>query len=571
MLNTLAWICLAETTTKYTIRAFVRGKDGRLEGICRVFSSMERSAYNLLREGANSSLATALLRERYAIRNARWVQSAINQAGAVLKSQEEGLLYRIEMYQERIRNSKESMKRLSHLLEIQGYKARIAKLQSRVEELKEQLRRRSYPSAVFGSRKLLHKLSIAKGERRGELLNEWRKERSNHFFSIGQANQKGNANTRLIYDESDASFQLEVRNWYEEDLRLELYVPEPYRALIKDVIHRAESVRIGEHGELLEGIKGLPYSVRVMRSDRGYQVLISFDLEENNSIMWSGRVAGIDINPEGIGCTVVSNDGNLISARFFKDNRLISASSGKRKWVLENLVNKILRWCKNTHGCNALAIENLKFKGGYDFSPSLNLKLSNFMSRKMSETIRLHALKMGMLTVEVNAAYTSKVALTKYSRQFGGFNRHLLAAFVIARRALGYGEAPTESCLPKTRKERSMWNHCIMYYGYSPQIQTLLQREPMEWKSADDVNGGGEVTELLRAPPASTSGRRLSHAPMGALNTRKEASRRTGRVHPNRHTIGGDGARGHRVNPPHQATDVSPLSMSRNDTKDKEG
>ncbi len=45
---------------------------------CRVRSSMKRSAYHFLREGANSSLVEALLRERYAIGNARWVESAIN-------------------------------------------------------------------------------------------------------------------------------------------------------------------------------------------------------------------------------------------------------------------------------------------------------------------------------------------------------------------------------------------------------------------------------------------------------------------------------------------------------------
>jgi hypothetical protein len=75
---------------------------------------------------------------------------------------------------------------------------------------------------------------------------------------------------------------------------------------------------------------------------------------------------------------------------------------------------------------------------------------------------------------------------------YGGFNRHQLASFIIARRALGYGEAPVLDCLPKTRKNAAMWNNCIRYYGYPPQIQTLLHREPMEWKSYGDDNGGGE-------------------------------------------------------------------------------
>jgi hypothetical protein len=162
-------------------------------------------------------------------------------------------------------------------------------------------------------------------------------------------------------------------------------------------------------------------------------------------------------------------------------------------------------------------VERLRFNGAYDFSSRTNFKLSNFMKRKMLQTIRLHALKMGMLSVEVNPAYTSKVAIIKYGKRYGGFNRHQLASFVIARRALGYGEAPVLDCLPRTKQERKMWNSCISYYyGYLPQIQTLLHHEPMEWKSGGDDNGGGggKITELLTAPPAITSSQMgLSHSP----------------------------------------------------------
>jgi len=139
---------------------------------------------------------------------------------------------------------------------------------------------------------------------------------------------------------------------------------------------------------------------------------------------------------------------------------------------------------------------------------------SNFMKRKMIHTIRLHALKMRMLSVEVNPPHTSKVAIIKYGKRYGGFNRHQLAAFTIARRALGYGEALVLDCLPRTKQERKMWNNCIRYYGYLPQIHTLLHSEPMEWKSYGDNNGGGEITELLTAPPAITSSQKgLSHSP----------------------------------------------------------
>jgi len=533
---------------QYTVRAFVEGRDAPLDDICRAFCSMERTAYNLLRAGMDAGAIKAILRERYGMKNARWIQSSINQAKAVMNSQEEGIKYRIEQCEEKARNTKEKMKRLSNALKIEGCVTKIQRLEKRAKELKEQLREKSYPMAVFGSRKLFHKMSIADGQRRDTLKKKWIERRSNHFFSVGQANQRGNGNTRLLCEEDN--FSLEIRNWPGGDFRVLLHVPGHWSELLKGVISRAESLKLGRNVELLED-GGLAYSVRVIRSSKGYQVLISFELDEP-PVEWSSRrLAGIDINPEGIACTIVSEDGNLIATRFFRDNRLITASKNKRKWVLENIVNRMLSWCMNTHGCNAIAVERLRFNGAYDFGSRTNFKLSNFMKSKMLQTIRLHALKMGMLSLEVDPVYSSKVAIIKYGKRYGGFNRHQLAAFVIARRALGYGEAPVLDCIPVTKRERKMWNHCITYYGYLPQIQTLLHRKPMEWKSdGDDNNGGGEITELLTAPPAITSSQMgLGHSDEG-VDTIETTNGLAGRVHPNGHTSRGDGARGHRVNPP---------------------
>jgi hypothetical protein len=56
-----------------------------------------------------------------------------------------------------------------------------------------------------------------------------------------------------------------------------------------------------------------------------------------------------------------------------------------------------------------------------------------------------------------------------------------------------------------------MWNHCISYYGYLLQIHNF-HLEPMEWKRDGDNNGGGEITELLKALHANTSSKMgLSH------------------------------------------------------------
>ena len=275
------------------------------------------------------------------------------------------------------------MRRLTNPLKIEGCKSRLSRLGEKAEELRRQLANDSYPSAVFGSKRLHHKLSLAHELKRREVLRtEWKERRSNHFVSVGAANAKGNGNTRLFHGSSDESFKLEVRNWPGGDLSLPLRVPERWRRLLGGVIEKADAAKRGPRGKLREGCEGLAYTVRVIRSTVGYQVHVSFELKEP-VVEWNGRIAGIDLNPEGIGCTIVSSDGNLIATRFFRDDRLITGSMNKRKWILENLVNRMLRWCRDTFQSNMIAVEDLKFKGAYEDAPEINLKLSNFMKRKM--------------------------------------------------------------------------------------------------------------------------------------------------------------------------------------------
>lgn len=536
---------------------------------------MERTAYNLLRDRMKENHVVRILQERYKVANWRWCESAVNQAEEVYKSQQEVLRYRIELYKEKIRNTKLKLEHLSNALKIGGCKTKIAKLESSLHDVTDQLENKSFPSAVFGSKALFQRLAASSkgGVRQRKLREEWKERRSNHFFCIGHVRQKGNGNTRLSCD-TEGRFYLEIRNWPPEDFKLGLIVPLRYREVIQRVIEEAGSG--GQRNPKPSGGgKGLTYSIRLLRSPSGYQVLVSFELEEG-PFFWTERVAGLDMNPEGIACTIASKDGNLIATRFFKDNRLISSSSNKRKWVLENLINKILRWCKCTHSCNAVAVERLRLRGAYDYGSVTNMKLSNFMRRKMVQTVRIHALRMNMVSVEVNPAYTTKVAEAKYcSKQFGGFNGHQLAAFVIARRVLGYGEVPSSVCLPKTKKQKMMWNYCIRYYGYSPQSQTLLQHEPMEWKSVEDVNGGGGITELPKARPANTSSRGLSQyvpacSRTGAVQTIEVPSRRAGSVHPNPHAKEGDGARGDRADLPPLRRHLSSAPIDSEDTRYEE-
>jgi IS605 OrfB family transposase len=186
------------------------------------------------------------------------------------------------------------------------------------------------------------------------------------------------------------------------------------------------------------------YSIRVSRTINGYETLVTFDIPEISTTKWNKRnIAGIDLNPEGIACTIVSPNGNLVKTRFFKEPALATASTNKRKNILGELVKKVTNRAKKTYSCNLIVLELLKFKRAYDSNANNNRILSNFAKEKMIQTFKAKAIKECMIIAEVDPKYSSKIALEKYAKQLQAFQRHELATFIIARRALGYSEQPT--------------------------------------------------------------------------------------------------------------------------------
>ena len=94
---------------QYTVRALVEPRDNeaRLDAICRTFSSMVRTAYNLLLEEKRTNEIVRLIQTRYGIENWRWCQWAIAQAQAIIKSQRELLPLYVEMYEKKLPESGE--------------------------------------------------------------------------------------------------------------------------------------------------------------------------------------------------------------------------------------------------------------------------------------------------------------------------------------------------------------------------------------------------------------------------------------------------------------------------------
>jgi predicted transposase len=494
----------------YTIRALVepQGNEARLEAICRTFSSMMRTAYNRLLEGDWTSKIVRLLQTRYGVGNWRWCQWAIAQARGIVRSQKELLSLYAEMYKQKIARVKRRMDRIADPLKKAGFKSRIAKLERKRAEVENHIAAGTVPRAVFGSRRLFEDLLKGRGSR-----GEWRRRRAGQFFSVGQANQKGNANTRLFKREN--GYSLEIRNWPGGDFEVGLRVPEYYQRLLDAVL-----------------ASGVAYSVRVRRTERNYQALISFEVDKTPSQPWNGkRVAAIDVNPEGLAVTVVTPDGNLFASRWFHEPALVHACSEKRNWLAANLVKRAFRWAKG-YGCNAVVIERLKFGMVQEENHSANRVCSNFLRKRLIELIKMGVLKLDWICVEVNPAYSSIAGKLKYGKQFARFNGHQLAALVLGRRALGYGEKIGADRLGQIPKRRRTHAAYVISSFRGHRHELLKPRISTDGRMpGGDVKGASAAGERV-TPHAATTSLRLSLLLGGGC--REDDS----------------GARGHGVNPP---------------------
>lgn len=503
---------------QYTVRALIDplGEEAKLDVICRVFSSMVRTAYNRLLEEKRTNEIVRLLQTRYGIENWRWCQWAIVQAQAIIKSQRELPPLYVKMYDEKIAKVKRRIGRVADPLKKTAYKARIEKLERKKAEVKKHLWAGTVPRAVFGSRKLLKNLSNGKGSRA-----EWRCRRLSRFFSVGQANCKGNANTRII--KHYGGYSLEIRNWLAGDFTVGLQVPDYYQHLLDAAL-----------------ALGVAYSVRVKRTERNYQMFISFEVNETPLQPWNGkRVAGIDVNPEGIAATIISNDGNLFATRWFREPALVHARAEKRNWLAANLVKRAFRWVKG-YGCNIVVMEKLRFGMTIEGNHQANRARSNFLRKKLLELIKLRALKLEWICAEVSTGYSSIAGKLKYDRQFARFNGHQLAAFVLARRALGYGEKLSEKQLELIPKQRRAHAYDIIQSFHGHRHELLMPRAGTDGRMSNwDAKGASAVTKRVTPHTAATLAKPRLSLLLGGGCPGDEL-----------------GARGHRVNPPFSQENV---------------
>jgi hypothetical protein len=212
---------------------------------------------------------------------------------------------------------------------------------------------------------------------------------------------------------------------------------------------------------------------------------------------------------------------------------LVHARAEKREWLAANLVKRAFRWIRG-YGCNAVVVERLKFGMAQESSRHANRMCSNFLRKKLLELIKLRALKLEWICAEVNPAYSSVAGKLKYIHQLARFNGHQLAAWVLARRALGYGEKLSAEQLEQVSKRRRAYAARIISSFHGHRHELLMPRPGTDGRMlGGNVKGASVVAEWVTPHTAVTLARPRLSTLLGGGCPGDEPR-----------------ARGHRVSPP---------------------
>jgi len=193
-----------------------------------------------------------------------------------------------------------------------------------------------------------------------------------------------------------------------------------------------------------------PYSVRLkLKKPKVYAFISVEEKLPPVTIKKDSGIIGIDINayPFHLALATASKDGNLENYQAISLHELLYVSSEKRQYLEWQIAHNIIEIAKKEN--KAIAIENSeklpKGKRGDGFA-KLRQKLQKWIYKRLLNKIEITARRNGIEIRKVNPAYTSLIGKLKYAPQFN-IDKDIAAAFVIARRGLGYKEK-----LPKNYK-----------------------------------------------------------------------------------------------------------------------
>jgi len=326
---------------------------------------------------------------------------------------------------------------------------------------------------IFGSRKIFEQLkkNHLTDKRIKQLKTKWKESRQGNLYSRGDKTKQGNLNLRF--------------EWINDKLYLRINTGDRqyiYAKVIRSV--KREKDKWIEFMFILEKAyqtsDWFPYSVRLkLKNGKVYAFISVEEKLPPVKIKKDSGVIGIDINayPFHLALAVASKDGNLENYQAISLHELLDVSSEKRQY---------LEWQILPKG-----------KRGDGFA-KLRQKLQKWIYKRLLNKIEITARRNGIEIRKVNPAHTSLIGKLKYAPQFN-IDKDIAAAFVIARRGLGYKEK-----LPKNYKgllndkDFLLFSEASIDYGIA-KLKKEIKEERNEYKRNKLKSKLSKLREELKA------------------------------------------------------------------------
>ena len=414
--------------------------DGKHEGfqmldvLMRKFESAKRYSRERIFEGYGRKETVELSKPKF-IPNVRYMRDAFLEADANISSQRENLPRYVEQNKHNVQNAKKRMEQLSKEIErhikkeefnqVDYKKQMIVYKEYKIKKYEKAIRYFQYhidngtvPKPVDGTKQLLKDLNKGRISKQ-----EWRNARSNHLYARGEKSKGGNENIKLSFVK-DHLFEMSVLNPLsgKKGDRLHFMVQFPD----KFVLPIAAYLETGE-----------AYSIRIKRVKGKYLVHLTAEQDISAKPDFSKGVAGMDINPDNLSVTIIHPNGNFRVSKVFWMHDLNTVRADERDTIVQNTLYEILWWMK-TYGIDTLVLEDLNFLQTYK-GKAFNRIASNFSYSNVVKILFSIAYKENIALIQVDAYYSSFIGKVKYQQMYG-LSVHQAAAFVLARRGMGFKE-----------------------------------------------------------------------------------------------------------------------------------
>ncbi len=376
-------------------------------------------------------------------------------------------------------------------------KRRLDSIHCRFNRNKDNLEKQNI-SLCFGSKKLLnrqHHLSENGYIDHDDWKKDWLFSRSNQSFWLGDSTEKGhNRNAKLDLENGTIRFTVpeRLRGTYGPFLTIKgISFSKKFEESILKSLKYEEIYYDKKSGKLKT--QKYPISFRILeREKKGKKIFyLQVMLEVPPSEIVTHKLAGaigIDLNVDHFAIGEVDRFGNPISG-YSLDFEMEGKTKAAVSAMFGDAIRDMVLYAKSLS--KPIVIEKLDFKrkkaGLREIAgPKLAHKLSLFAYNKVNQMLQSRCNKEGVELLKVNPSFSSILGSYNYYGMKHLYTPHQMAAFVLARRGLGFKDI-----------DKSMYNdrdHVALFgtVGIQP------EKAPPTYSSCIEESGVRHLWSYLR-------------------------------------------------------------------------